>query len=416
MDFVVIPATAEEGVVEPSVLGRHVLVEAEVTKQHIEEGRAVHTELQIHSVALPEHRKAVTDSNVNRALSGEAVQAVLPGMARPVRNPANGHSYVLVDERLPWEQARARAESIVWKGMRGHLATLTSAEETDWIQENVPFGDGVTDFWIGGSQSGGSEPGEGWQWITGELWEWTNWFKGEPNDQGKHQDHLRAYRQESCCWDDCHGWWATVYLVEFEGKALAEKESEIGTAKVDQVVYFDDFEGDIGPEWSSRKIDVTPKGKRRYLGQFANETVTLHLEDLLPHNELTISFDLFVIRSWDGNHPVHGRDVWNLTARGVGTLLHTTFSNWSKAGQSYPKAYGQGDFPMKTGAAEKGTLGYAFRTLTDSVYHLSLTFPHAGHELTLHFSAMGLEGPVDLESWGLDNVGVTLLKKHGAEE
>jgi hypothetical protein len=175
-----------------------------------------------------------------------------------------------------------------------------------------------------------------------------------------------------------------------------------------RVIYFSDFEGDVGPEWSSRKTDVTPKGKRGFLGQFANETVTLHLEDLLPHEELTVSFDLFIIRSWDGNHPVHGRDVWSLTARDVGTLLHTTFSNWSQAGQSYPESYGEGDFPMKTGASEKGTLGYAFRDLTDSVYRLSFTFPHTGHELTLHFSATGLEGPVDLESWGLDNVSVTV--------
>ena len=117
---------------------------------------------------------------------------------------------------------------------------------------------------------------------------------------------------------------------------------------------------------------------------------------------------LFIIRSWDGNHPSHGADIWNLTARGVGTLLHTTFSNWSKAKQAYPKPHGLGDFHARTGAAERDTLGYAFRNQKDSVYRLSFTFGHGAKDLTLHFSACGLEGPVDLESWGLDNVKVMI--------
>jgi len=88
-------------------------------------------------------------------------QAGLAAGAQPVDNPTNGHWYALIDERLPWEEARERAESIVWQGMHGYLATLTSAEETDWIQGNVPFPEGVTDFWIGGFQEGGPEPGGG---------------------------------------------------------------------------------------------------------------------------------------------------------------------------------------------------------------------------------------------------------------
>ena len=175
--------------------------------------------------------------------------------------------------------------------------------------------------------------------------------------------------------------------------------------------YFTDFEAAVGPEWSNRTTDTTPKGKRSFLGQFGNETVTLSLDDLRPHDTVTVSFDLFIIRSWDGNHPVHGRDVWSLSARGVGTLLHTTFSNWSKARQAYPKPYGTGGSPAQTGATERDTLGYAFRNVKDSVYRLSFTFRHSGHELTLHFSACGLEGPVDLESWGLDNAKVVLATK-----
>jgi len=116
-----------------------------------------------------------------------------------------------------------------------------------------------------------------------------------------------------------------VKIVSAKEKALQAKKTP---ASVPQTIYFYDFEKKVSTEWSSSKTDMTPLGKRHFLGQFANETVTLFLEKLPLHKEVTLSFDLFIIRSWDGNHPQHGRDIFNLSARNVGTLLHTTFSNW----------------------------------------------------------------------------------------
>src|SRR5947207_2175207 len=67
-----------------------------------------------------------------------------------------------------------------------------------------------------------------------------------------------------------------------------------------QTVYFNDFEGAVGPEWSHTNTERTPFGDRGFLGQFGNDSVTLTLDNLPPHTALTVSFDLFVIRSWDG--------------------------------------------------------------------------------------------------------------------
>lgn len=176
-----------------------------------------------------------------------------------------------------------------------------------------------------------------------------------------------------------------------------------------QVVYVNDFEGILGVEWSHTATDRTPTGKT-FHGQFANETVRLTLSDLPPHTAVTVAFDLFIIRSWDGNSETWGPDVWDLSVDGGPTLFHTTFSYGGE--QAYPDAYPGGAHPARTGAAETNTLGYSFvyarETLqADSVYHLQVTFPHDARSLVLNFSGSGLQHLAD-ESWGLDNLMVSV--------
>ncbi|MBI3949247.1 MAG: HYR domain-containing protein [Acidobacteria bacterium] len=193
------------------------------------------------------------------------------------------------------------------------------------------------------------------------------------------------------------------------------------------VMYRNDFEGVVGPEWSNRSTDVTPRGRRRFLGQFNNGTVSLMLSHLQPHRVVTVSFDLFLIRSWDGNAFNAfgvGPDVWDLTVEGAPTtLLHTTFSNVDFIPgldrQAYPGPFPGGNFRARTGAAENNTLGYTFFfgppffpinygiRQVDSVYRLSFTFFHSASSLKFNFSASGLQ-PIGDESWGLDNVVVVV--------
>src|SRR5262249_46117112 len=62
--------------------------------------------------------------------------------------------------------------------------------------------------------------------------------------------------------------------------------------------------GDPLPEWSSNKTDKTLSAAHLpFLGQFSNQVVTLSLPSLPAHEQATISFDLYLIRSWDGNTP-----------------------------------------------------------------------------------------------------------------
>jgi hypothetical protein len=202
-------------------------------------------------------------------------------------------------------------------------------------------------------------------------------------------------------------------------------------------VYFNDFQGTIGSEWSETSVASAPNpdyaaDPRLFLGEFGNETVSLSLNGLSAHGFATVSFSLYLIRSWDGNDTTEvngdplGPDLWSLSVAGGPTLLSTTFSNGNPAGQSYspfPGAlscntgynavYPAGTYNPMTGASECYSLGYTFTDpivtdeSMDSVYIFSFMFAHNASDLVLNFSAAGLQGLAD-ESWGLDNVQVAV--------
>jgi len=183
-------------------------------------------------------------------------------------------------------------------------------------------------------------------------------------------------------------------------------------------VYFNDFEDQAGPEWSRSTIPATPIGERRFLGQFGNSTATLTLTDLPSHTRMRVSFDLFVIRSWNGNEVQEGAgpDHWMLTVDDE-TLLNTTFANRpSSADQAFPGNYPDEQYPPQTGAAEVDSLGYMYFDFIgptselpqSAVYHMVFTVEHETDATTVSFSASGLEG-LDNESWGLDNVRIEVL-------
>lgn len=128
-------------------------------------------------------------------LVGVVEVAALAQTPTPALNPANGNCYLIVEERKDWFAARDTAQSLIFDGVDGHLATFTSLEENQWVLDNL-----LSDFnfitrtglWIGGFQDPlGSEPAGGWQWITGEPWVFTNWAEGAPNNWGDEEPCLR---------------------------------------------------------------------------------------------------------------------------------------------------------------------------------------------------------------------------------
>ncbi len=197
--------------------------------------------------------------------------------------------------------------------------------------------------------------------------------------------------------------------------------------------YTQNFEGTVGPEWSNTATSLTPTNSRRFLGQFTNQTVRLTLTNLPPHTFARVTFDVFVILSWDGNAPpTDGPDIFSVAANGT-QLLRTTFNNVYASlgtinpnvarsvayGQTFPGNYSTSNnspvFPPQSGAAEANTLGYIYAPSTwpspvvmDAVYHITRVVGDTNGTLAVDFTGSGLE-PLINESWGLDNVQVDLF-------
>lgn len=88
----------------------------------------------------------------------------------------NGHAYEFIDNTISWTEARKYCDSV-----GGHLVTITSPEEQDFI-ENTFSG---KQFWIGAYCTGayGGDKYD-WRWVTSEQWYYENFADGEPSNSG----------------------------------------------------------------------------------------------------------------------------------------------------------------------------------------------------------------------------------------
>lgn len=194
---------------------------------------------------------------------------------------------------------------------------------------------------------------------------------------------------------------------------------ETPAAPKDAVVYTSDFTGEVGAEWSHTKISKTPT-KRPYLGGFVEQPVTFAHTNLPKHKYVRVTFDLFLLRSWDGSSKPWGEKIFDIEVAGGPRLLHTTFGNCGffrdNNEQAFPDTFPCRPHPAWTGASEKQTLGVKQgwggpdRTFdVSSVYKMVLTFPHEGPGLSMTFKAT-MRKYKD-KTWGLGNFKVETLVK-----
>lgn len=96
-------------------------------------------------------------------------------LSAPVTNSANGHLYYLLSGFVTWNDAEATAV-----GMGGHLATIRSSVENQWLSDTFRAAVGAAGpLWIGVNDRAveGS-----FQWSSGEPVLYTNWEPGQPDD------------------------------------------------------------------------------------------------------------------------------------------------------------------------------------------------------------------------------------------
>jgi len=123
-------------------------------------------------------------------------------LATPVQF-SNGHYYDAISGSYNWEDARVIAESLSYNGLTGHLATLTSQDENDfvWNAFNMP-----NRYLLGASDH---ETEGVWAWVTGETWDFEFWGGGEPNNGLEWND--------TCwCWEKM---WYDEHALSFDNVA-----------------------------------------------------------------------------------------------------------------------------------------------------------------------------------------------------
>jgi len=158
-----------------------------------------------------------------------------------------------------------------------------------------------------------------------------------------------------------------------------------------------DFEQGIGTEWSVAREGANPSGSGRFLGEFDNEAVELTLRSLRGQQVL-VSFDLIVARSWDGLTPPYGGpDVWQASIVGGPVLVRAALDNVAGASPQF-LALVPG---VTLSSPLRDTLGYEF--YGDSLIRVELAFTAPADTFVLEFRAEGLQGTTD-EAWGIDNV------------
>lgn len=103
----------------------------------------------------------------------------------PITWAVNGHQYeVILEQAVSWDVARAGALSL---GTAWDLASITSQAEQDFIKTLLPVNQFHRDhLWLGGLDVNT----EGvWEWSNGDAFTYTNWWEGEPNNNGN-EDYL----------------------------------------------------------------------------------------------------------------------------------------------------------------------------------------------------------------------------------
>ena len=117
-----------------------------------------------------------------------------------IRWSNNGHLYevIRVPDGIHWEDANQAAQAL-----GGHLVTITSAAENNFVFSIAASTENRHGFWLGGYQlQGSSEPDGGWVWVTGEPWNYTCWDDEEPNNSDGNEDRLHFHWENGWRWND----------------------------------------------------------------------------------------------------------------------------------------------------------------------------------------------------------------------
>lgn len=105
------------------------------------------------------------------------------------------HQYQIFKGVPLWRQAQVFCELL-----GGHLATLTSAEENDFVYHFMRDSGYLTAFF---GLSDEARTGD-WIWVTGEPFDYVNWHRDEPSRSPRERYGMYFYKHLDGTWNDSH--------------------------------------------------------------------------------------------------------------------------------------------------------------------------------------------------------------------
>ena len=150
------------------------------------------------------YNRSINDAEVARLFDGGLEDSDGDGLTDTYETGKG--RYQAIPGKFSWDEAIKDAKS---RG--GHLATITS--EAEWHAIHQELGEVPFRYFLGGTD----EKTEGvWEWITNELWKFSKFAKGQPDNAqkytkrfGSEQDYLLTWTQTSNgnrLWDDNHNY------------------------------------------------------------------------------------------------------------------------------------------------------------------------------------------------------------------
>lgn len=201
-------------------------------------------------------------------------------------------------------------------------------------------------------------------------------------------------------------------------------------------VYSQDFESE---EFGAELINAKPFefNGSTMAGNYHRGGFELHLTDIPDHNLIQVTFDLYILDSWDGNiSGISGPDKWFFESKRERAFrkssvedfrFETTFSNTGDPNvfpcqgnfclkQSFPDRFPDLHDP-RTGSVQRlqGFCHNRDRNNGTTRYRLSFVFRHDHEEIHLFFydeliQDNAFSKPCD-ESWALDNLSITTFEE-----
>ena len=100
--------------------------------------------------------------------------------------------YKIFDTQISWFDAEAYCESV-----GGHLVTITSAEEQTFVETYMSANSFTKHAWIGAYTDGTN-----WRWVTGEIFDYSNWSGSQPDCLNNTQFFAILNFEKIGKWDD----------------------------------------------------------------------------------------------------------------------------------------------------------------------------------------------------------------------